>query len=217
MSWKNTILNSKERIDIEAKILEMRQRTGVELNLAIVKKSSSYNLAHLRMAIFGQIMATCFILFFNPNWGDKSFAHMALVQVGSFLLGHLLSHFSWAKRHALTQKEIEKEIVFRSKEFFLNIHMPNLKSQSGILILYYLFEKRIGLVIDDHFKSKIRSNDLERIKELMNNECQSTHHYENLTKIITLMSEKITHFYPEGKNPSREFESDHHIHWPIFN
>ncbi len=216
MDWKENTLTSEDKQKIEEKINLVRLSTGIELSLVIVRSSSSYNLARLRLSALGMLLSTGIILIIAPSWGDKSLSLMAIIQLASALLGFLLSYFNIIKKYALTNKDLEKEVAFKGKEVFLTLNMPELKSQSGVLVLYHLFERKVDVVIDDHLKSKIRSNDILRIRQLACNEFKSSQHRNNLMNVLNLIEEKILHFFPEGRNPSRQFEAGNHLLWMVF-
>lgn len=213
--WKRSVLNSKQRFEIEEKIKTFKQTTGSELVVAISKASSAYATARLRFAITFMFVVSL-ILVNIPHLLPLSNTNLMLeLQLMTFSLALAISGPLWPlKRLFMRPHEVQRAVKNRGRELFHSLGLTQLNPRTGTLIYLSVDEKMIELSIDDSLKTKIHRQDVKILRELMNKELEKASYYKGLDAALDVLKEKYQHFFPQGISENRTAQLSHHIIWP---
>lgn len=149
---------------VEAKLKQFEQNTGCELLLVHAKQSDLYPAASWRFGIIsGFILTFIFSLFLEFNHGYFWPLAMLLVTVIMVWVGH----FSWAKRLALSDIEVDRETGEKAVEYFHTLGTSRVSHKVTAMIMVSVLEKRIMVLVDEKLKSQITQAELDDLVNIM--------------------------------------------------
>ncbi len=216
--WKRKVLDAQQRHLIEEKIKRVREVTGVELLVAIGRSSSRYATARLRFATSFMFVLSLGLLSI-PELMERANPQLIVgMQLIVFSTGLLLGGMiPPIKRLFLLPNERLSEVRSRARDLFQMLGLPQLDPRTGALLYLSVFEKRIELVIDDTLKERIRRDDMNILRDLLNKQMEGVGPYQGLSLGLDVLEEKLMHFYPHRASDSKVPQLSHHIIWPDIN
>ncbi len=149
---------------IEEKLKQFERNTGCELLLVHAKQSDLYPGASWRFGmIAGFILTFIFSLFLDFHHGYFWPLAMLLVTVVMVWVGH----FTWAKKFALSDIEIERETMEKAVEYFHTLGTSKVSHKVTAMIMVSVLEKRIIVLVDEKLKSHITQPELDELVNIM--------------------------------------------------
>lgn len=149
---------------IESRLKQFEQNTGCELLLVHAKQSDEYPAASWRFGIIGGFALTfSFSMFFEFHHGYVWPIAMLLLTI---FLGWV-GHFSWAKRFALSDLEVERETTEKAVEYFHTLGTSKVSHKVTAMIMVSVLEKRIIVLVDEKLKTQITQAELDELVAIM--------------------------------------------------
>lgn len=149
---------------VEDRLKMFEEKTGCELLLVVTNSSDPYPAAAWRFGFFAGLALS---LIFSHYY---EFQHAFLWPVSFFFLTAVMTwvgHFSWAKKLALSDWEVERESREKSIEYFHTLGTSKVTHKVTAMIMVSLLEKKIQVLIDEKLKSKIETKELNKLIEVM--------------------------------------------------
>lgn len=149
---------------IESRLKEFESKTGCELLLIVAKSSDSYPAASLRFGILsGFILTFIFSLFFEFNHGY----YWPFIMLVFTLLMIVVGNFSWAKKIALNDKEVDRECSEKAIELFHTLGTAKVQHKVTAMIMASILERKITVLVDEKLKEEITQLELDELVETM--------------------------------------------------
>jgi uncharacterized membrane protein len=103
-----------------------------------------------------------------------------------------IGHFDWAKKHALSDWETNRETREKAIEYFHTLGTSRVSHKVTAMIMISTLEKNIQVLIDEKLKSKIQQSDLDELVQNMQSHFKKGDTGLGLSSSIKLLEEKIT-------------------------
>lgn len=158
------ILTQDEIKLVEEKLKQFELNTGCELLLILAKSSDEYPGATWRFGVLSSFIITfIFSLFFE-------FHHAYLWPLSTLLLIIFMvwiGHFSWAKRLALSDLEVQRECMEKAIEYFHSMGTSKVSHKVTAMIMVSVLERKIIVLVDEKLKSRISNSELDELVVIM--------------------------------------------------
>jgi uncharacterized membrane protein len=145
---------------VEDRLKAFEKATGCELLLVVANSSDPYPAASTRFGLVaGFVLTFIFSLYldFHHAWPwPVSFFIVTLIMIW-------VGHFSWAKRLALSDWEVDRECLEKSIEYFHTLGTSKVSHKVTAMIMVSILEKRILILVDEKLKAKINQQDLDEL------------------------------------------------------
>lgn len=205
------ILIQEEILEVENSLKTFERNTGCELLLVIAKSSDEYPGASWRFGILTSFIVTfIFSLFFE-------FEHSSLWPLLSIILTFVfvwIGHYSWAKKFALSDLEVNRECQEKSFEYFHTLGTSKVSHKVTAMIMVSVLERKILVLVDEILKSKITQSELDELINIMQIHFRPGNMSLGLIKSIESLESKILNNF-EGKvseiNPSELSDQIHFL------
>ena len=173
---------------VEERLKQFEENTGCELLLVVNDSADPYPGASWRFGLVaGFITSLIFSYYFDFHQGwmwPVSFLIICLIMTW-------IGHFSWAKRTALSDWEVQRETHEKSIELFHSLGTSQVSHNVTALIMLSLLEKNIQLKIDQKLQSKITPDELKELIEIMTSHFKTGHMGLGLINCMNKLEEKI--------------------------
>lgn len=157
-------LTQEDTILVEAKLKSFEKNTGCELLLVMAQSSDDYPGAPWRFGvIFGFLVTLTFAQFLEFEHGYWWPLFTFLVT----LVGVYIGHFTWAKRLALSDLEIDRETFEKSLEYFHTLGTSKVTHKITAMIMVSVLERKIMVLVDEKLKSEISQAELDELITIM--------------------------------------------------
>lgn len=173
---------------VEDRLKIFEQNTGCELLLVHAKQSDLYPAASWRFGIIGGFILTfMFSLFLEFHHGYFWPLAMLLVTVVMVWVGH----FSWAKKFALSDLEVERETGEKAVEYFHTLGSSRVSHKVTAMIMVSVLERRIMVLVDEKLKTQITQAELDELVNIMRTHFQAGNMGLGFLKSIESLEAKI--------------------------
>jgi putative membrane protein len=155
-----TILTRSEASAIEARTAEVEARTGVEVVAAVVAKSYAYPQLPWKAFALGTAAAGCALVLIDALRPDWITAHAALLHtvaiLGTGAACAIVAVFvpPFAKLFLRAPRR-DLEVRRYAESLFVRRGLINTRERNGILLLVSLFERKVELLPDIAFHSRV--------------------------------------------------------------
>jgi putative membrane protein len=193
------ILTPSEARAIEARTAQVEARTGVEVVAAVVAKSYSYPQLPWKAFALGTAVAGCAVVLVDTLRPDWTTAHAALLHIvtilGAGLACAILAVFvpPFAKLFLRAPRR-DLEVRRYAESLLVRHGVINTRERNGILLLVSLFERKVELLPDIAFHSRVGESEWRGIVERMISKLRSQRPaealLEGLAAIDALLVEK---------------------------
>jgi putative membrane protein len=168
------VLSEADLERVRAAVAEAELKTSGEIVPYIVPRSSGYEIALWRGAVFGALLVTALALVFlqaYAGWG-LSWAYtawgMATLTAAGGALGAALPGLVPAVRRALAgQRRMAQYVHRRAEAAFLEEEVFNTRARTGILLFVSLFEHRIEVIGDAGINAAVQPEAWAEIVDLI--------------------------------------------------
>lgn len=160
---RNIIIQEDVKL-VEDRLKLFETNTGCELLIVITNASDPYPGASWRFGVIAGFVAT-FIFSYYLEFHHAWVWPIAMLVVTCFMTW--VGHFSWAKRLALSDWEIQRECKEKALELFHTLGSSKVSHKVTAMIMVSTLEKNIQLVIDEKLKTEITQEELDELVELM--------------------------------------------------
>ncbi len=196
---------------IESRLKKFEETTGCELLLILARSSDDYPAASLRFGILaGFVLTFIFSLFFEFHHGY----YWPLCMFIFTLLMIACGNFSWAKKLALNDKEMDRECAEKAIELFHTLGTTKVKHKVTAMIMASVLERKITVLVDEKLKQEITQLELDELVETMRTHFKQGNMGLGFLKSIEELEEKILKDFG-GKvsdhNPSELVDQIHFI------
>jgi len=149
---------------VEARLKQFELNTGCELLLILAKNSDEYPGAAWRFGVLSSFIITfIFSLFFE-------FHHAYFWPLSMLILIILMvwvGHFSWTKRLALSDLEVQRECMEKAIEYFHSLGTSKVSHKVTAMIMVSVLERKIIVLVDEKLKSRISNIELDELVVIM--------------------------------------------------
>lgn len=184
--------------------------TGCELLLVVAASSDPYPAAPVRFGLVAAfIISFVFSLYFE-------FHHAWIWPVSFFLTAIFMTwvgHFSWIKRFALSDWEIDRETKEKSIECFHTLGTSKVSHKITAMIMVSVLEKKIHVLVDEELKQKINQTDLNTLVELMKKNFKEGNMALGFVHSINSLEEKLLTAYSGKVSSTQSSELSDTIHF----
>ena len=149
---------------VEAKLIHFEKNTGCDLLLIIANASDPYPAASLRFGMIAGFLITLvfsYYLEFHEGWMWPLF--MLIISSLMTWVGHV----SWAKRLALSDREVARECAEKGLEYFHTLGTSKVSHKVTAMIMISSLEKNIQLLVDEKLKTQITQQEMDELIALM--------------------------------------------------
>lgn len=173
---------------VESRLKEFEKNTGCELLLVIADASDPYPGASWRFGLIGGFIVSfifSYYLEFHYSWmWPVSFLVVCLLMTW-------VGHFTWAKKLALSDWEIQRECEEKALEYFHTLGTSKVSHKVTAMIMVSTLEKNIQLLIDEKLKTQITKAELDELIDIMKNHFRVGNVGIGLINSISKLEEKI--------------------------
>lgn len=149
---------------VQSRLKQFEAATGCELLLVVANESDPYPGASWRFGLIGGfVVSLIFSYYFDFHHGWPWPVSFFLVSLFMTWLGH----FSWFKRLALSDWEVERECREKAVEYFHTLGTSKVSHKVTAMIMVSILEKNIQVLIDQELKEKMTQKDLSELIEVM--------------------------------------------------
>jgi uncharacterized membrane protein len=182
------ILLQEDLVLVEDRLKVFEQNTGCELLLVLAKSSDEYPGATWRFGFISAFLITfTFSLYFE-------FHHAYVWPLTFFVITTFMvwvGHFTWAKKLALTDVEVNRECFEKSVECFHTLGTSKVSHKVTAMIMVSLLEHKIMILIDEKLKSEITQQELDDLVEIMKKHFKAGNIGLGFTESIVSFEQKI--------------------------
>lgn len=173
---------------VEGRIKQFETNTGCELLVVISNASDPYPGATWRFAVVaGFLITLIFSYYLEFHYGWLWPVSMLLITAFMAWVGH----FSWAKRLALSDWEVQRECEEKAIELFHTLGTSRVDHKVTAMIMISTLEKNIELLIDEKLKSQITQAELDELVTIMKTHFKNGDMGLGLINSIAKFEEKI--------------------------
>lgn len=173
---------------IEDRLKQFEANTGCELLLVCAQSSDLYPGASWRFGVIaGFVLTFIFSLFFEFHHGYLWPVSMILITAVMVWVGH----FSWAKKFALSDLEVDRESFEKAVELFHTLGTSKVSHKITAMIMVSILEKKIYVLIDDFLKKEITQPELDELVEIMKKHFKSGNMGLGFVASIESLEQKI--------------------------
>ena len=188
---------------VEDRLKKFETATGCELLLVVAKASDPYPAAPVR---FGLVSAFVLLFVFSLLY---EFQHAWIWPVSFFAVAILMTwvgHFSWTKKLALSDWEIDRETREKSIECFHTLGTSRVSHKVTAMIMVSVLERRINVLVDEELKEKLSQDDLNSLVEMMKKHFKEGNMALGFVSSIETLEKKILTSYsgPVSQNKPSE-------------
>jgi uncharacterized membrane protein len=173
---------------VETRLKQFESKTGCELLLVIANSSDPYPGASWRFGLIGGFVASLifsYYLEFHHGWmWPVSFLIVCLLMTW-------VGHFSWAKRLALSDWEVQRECKEKAVEYFHTLGTSKVTHKVTAMIMVSTLEKNIQVLIDEKLKTQITQAELDHLIDIMKVHFRAGNVGLGLISSIDKLEEKI--------------------------
>ena len=199
--------NFKERL--EETIIDLENRSSVELVVVMRQRSSAYIAANLWAGICLSWIAI-FLFFFTPPIYHDFFVLTG--SAGCFLLGYFLFHYiAPLKRLLLPKKRIESNVEIMARAIFQKAGVYKTAQHSGLLVYVSKFEQEIALIPDSGIEKNLSPEDWQSIEDAFRQVFKSKQQEAALLEAIAKSAEIFEANIPVLDNNDSELPNTLHI------
>lgn len=173
---------------VEARLKQFEDRTGCELLLVVANSSDPYPGATFRFGIISTFIISLVFTYY------LEFHHAYLYPLSFFALTLLMSyvgHFSWAKRLALSDWEVERETAEKALEYFHTLGTTKVSHKVTAMIMVSVLEKKIHILVDEKLKEQIDPSELQELVSIMQKHFKAGNMGLGFIQSIDSLEEKI--------------------------
>lgn len=165
-------LTQEEQNLLSARVTGLETRTGTQAVAAVIGKSDSYPEAPWKAFALGAALAALYsaarsLIAYEWEAGETALRH-AVVILGSgavlALLAVLLEPFA---RLFTDRRRRDLEVTQYAKALFFDRGLDRTRGRIGILMLVSLFERKVVILADDGFETRIDRDDWQRLTDRM--------------------------------------------------
>lgn len=163
-----TNLSKKQKEMLDKLVAETEKKTGVQIVLAVIKRSDSYAELPWKAFALGSVITGLFILILGLSFFNWYPEMMLAVAVSGTLAGGVLFAFltvlipDFAKRF-LSGNRAETEVLQYAQSLFLERELFATGKRTGILLLVSLFERKVVILPDKGLETRLTENDLQKV------------------------------------------------------
>ena len=173
---------------IEDRLRAFEANTGCELLLVHAEASDDYPGASWRFGIVGGFLITfLFSLFFEFHHGYL----WPLFMIAVTLFMTWVGHFSWAKKFALSDLEVERECYEKALENFHTLGTSKVTHKVTAMIMVSILERKIIVLVDEKLKSEITQAELDDLVMIMQKHFREGHMGLGFIQSIESLEKKI--------------------------
>jgi uncharacterized membrane protein len=173
---------------IEEKLKKFESNTGCELLLVLAKASNQYPGASWRFGILAGFSLTfIFSLFFEFHYAYA----WPLLMLAATILMTWIGHYSWAKRFALSEWEVDRECFEKSVECFHTMGTSQVSHKVTAMIMVSILERKIMVLVDEKLRSKISQPELDELVVIMKKHFKQGHMALGFVQSIESLEQKI--------------------------
>lgn len=188
---------------VEDRLKKFETATGCELLLVVAKASDPYPAAPVR---FGLVSAFVLLFVFSLLY---EFQHAWIWPVSFFAVAIIMTwvgHFSWTKKLALSDWEIDRETREKSIECFHTLGTSRVSHKVTAMIMVSVLERRINVLVDEELKEKLSQDDLNSLVEMMKKHFKEGNMALGFVSSIETLEKKILTSYsgPVSQNKPSE-------------
>ena len=177
---------------VEVRLKKFEAATGCELLLVVAKASDPYPAAPVR---FGLVSAFILLFIFSLIY---EFQHAWIWPVSFFVTALFMTwvgHFSWTKKLALSDWEIDRETREKSVECFHTLGTSRVSHKTTAMIMVSVLEKKIHVLVDEELKAKISQEDLNSLVQVMQKNFKEGNMALGFVHSIEILENKILNAY----------------------
>lgn len=173
---------------VEDRLKQFEKNTGCELLLVVASSSDPYPGASWRFGMFGGFLLSLIFSYYFE------FHHAYLWPISFLILCLFMTwvgHFSWAKRLALSDWEVDRECSEKAIEYFHALGTSKVSHKVTAMIMVSVLERRIQVLVDEKLKTQITQAELDHLVSLMKTHFKAGNMALGFTSSIQHLEEKI--------------------------
>ena len=144
---------------------ELKEKTQVEVIPFVLKQSSPYPGAHLRVALLGALVVTPLLSLIPLPWGEKNFTWFLGAQIFLFFIGYIFASKTPLKRLFLSSSEMSERVYSKGLQLFHHDQFAHPQEGRFLVLFVSLFEKQAELIPDHHLLKKLEPSQLKRVSK----------------------------------------------------
>jgi putative membrane protein len=165
-------LTEEEQNLLSRRVAGLEARTGTQAVTAVIGKSDSYPEAPWKAFALGAALAVLYSTarsLIAHDWeAAESALQYAVVVLGSGAgLALLAVLFEPVARLFTDRRRRDLEVAQYAKSLFFDRGLDRTRGRIGILLLVSLFERKVVILADDGFESRIEQDDWQRLTDRM--------------------------------------------------
>lgn len=173
---------------VEDRLKLFEKNTGCELLLVVANASDPYPGASWRFGLLGGFLLSLIFSYYFE------FHHAYLWPISFFALCLFMTwigHFSWAKKIALSDWEVDRECLEKAMEYFHTLGTSKVSHKVTAMIMVSVLERRIHVLVDEKLKSQITQAELDELVLIMKKHFSAGNMGLGFTQSIQSLEEKI--------------------------
>jgi putative membrane protein len=200
---------------IQEAVANAEKNTDGEIALAVTPSSNSYAFWELLFAVvMGLITSACLIPFSSKiksflDWlywdtNDYHFSFWLLFTVFvAILIFYLLANIPFIDRLIVPKKVRNRSVYNKAIRIFVHSGVYKTKSNTGILLFFSIFERKIQIIADDGIASKIPHETWKNLANSLAEGFKSKNPTETIIKAVEECGEILAKEFPcQKENPN---------------